>query len=154
MASALYVDDIYLGGKGGMPIGAVYVQLPDTPDPSELFTGTWENVSSTYAGDFLRAEGGDASAFESGEQLDQMQRLTGEVSRKSDAGFVNVAAGGTAEGAFVLGDEQVDGINVSTANAYNIGFDSASSPDARTSATTDGETRPVNRTVRVWKRTA
>src|SRR6056297_2439367 len=56
------------------PVGYIYVQYPNTNDPNTLgFYGTWTNVSNDYAGDFFRAEGGNASAFNAGEQLDAMQ---------------------------------------------------------------------------------
>lgn len=51
------------------PIGFIYFQLPGKEAPEDIFSGgTWTNVSSTFAGVFFRAEGGDASTFESGNQ--------------------------------------------------------------------------------------
>jgi hypothetical protein len=47
------------------PIGFVYHQFPNKEDPVTLgMYGTWTNISSEFAGDFFRAEGGDAAAFE------------------------------------------------------------------------------------------
>ena len=46
-----------------MPVGSVYVQFRGQPAPNTLWGGTWQNISSTFAGEFFRAEGGDAAAF-------------------------------------------------------------------------------------------
>ena len=57
-----------------MPIGTTYIQFPDKDNPNDLgFYGTWENISDEFAGDFFRAEGGNASAFEAGQQEDAFQ---------------------------------------------------------------------------------
>ncbi len=132
------------------PIGSIYTQLPNKSTPSELgYPGTWTNISSQYAGDFFRAEGGDASAFESGEQLDQMQRITGRFDGSS------LYKTGYGSGALSAGGgTQQSRAQYDTGDQYGMAFDSADSPDARTSSTTDGETRPVNQTVRIWERTA
>lgn len=141
MASALYVDDIYLGGKGGMPVGAVYVQLPDTPDPSELFTGTWENVSTSYAGDFMRAEGGDASAFESGEQDFAFQDHAHSPEDGMSDYLQRFGTGGGSGANSWYGKDRTGKAVEPTSGGYGA-------PQVAT------ETRPVNKTVRLWKRTA
>lgn len=48
-----------------MPIGFIYVQLPEQPEPSELwkFVKKWEDVSSDYAGLFFRVLGGGSNSF-------------------------------------------------------------------------------------------
>ncbi|MDY7026662.1 MAG: hypothetical protein SVR04_00035 [Spirochaetota bacterium] len=83
--------------------------------------------------DALMSVGGDrVSMFR---QLDQMQRITGSVD--------NVCSGGSADGAFSVsatGNTFTSG----SAPRYDVDFDSANSPNARTSATTDGQTRPKN----------
>lgn len=52
------------GSKWAMPVGFIYMQLPTKPLPSAIFTGTWANISSTFAGEFFRIEGDNASVFE------------------------------------------------------------------------------------------
>ena len=47
-----------------LPIGYVYTQYPFTPEPKDMFPGTWENISWKYNGLFLRVEGEDAVSFE------------------------------------------------------------------------------------------
>lgn len=135
-------------------IGYIHVQYPGKQTPSELgYYGTWTNISSQFAGDFFRAEGGEASAFESGEQLDQMQRLTGEFSRGANDGSFR-SGQGIATGVFSPGSSKSGVVNSAAAAGQSILFDSANSPNARVSSTTAGETRPINRTIRIWERTA
>jgi len=44
--------------EGCPPVGAVYVQYPNKKSPEEIwFTATWQNISSSYANAFFRAEG-------------------------------------------------------------------------------------------------
>lgn len=132
------------------PVGSIYQQLPEQDDPNALgLPGTWDNISSEYAGDFFRVEGGDALAYDGGQQLDQMQRLTGTF----NFGAYGVYTTGTPNGVFTAC------YNVShrpalplNAGAKGLKFDSIDSPNSRISSTTDGETRPVNQTIRVWKR--
>jgi len=100
-------------------------------------------------GEFVRGwdngRGADDGRSFGSDQLDQMQRITGFFDGKrvgrGDLGFFQ-------EGAL---DSQISSISGQAAAAeltgnegYRINFDSANSPDARTSSTTDGETRPRN----------
>lgn len=39
-----------------MPVGAVYTQYPSQLPPSELFGGTWTDITSAYSGLFFKAE--------------------------------------------------------------------------------------------------
>ena len=78
-------------------------------------------------------------------QLDQMQRITGGtelISSGSGEGFVR-----SPRGAISPKSEQLISANVSAAGgtrARGFDLDSANSPDARASDTTDGETRSRN----------
>lgn len=134
-----------------MPVGSVYVQFSGQTDPTTLFGGTWDNVSSTYAGLFFRAEGGAAAAF-------------GET---QGGGAPNITGG--------LGFGGYRGINGDHQNAWwGAGYESAFTPGIGPSSnaawgtvTTEfaagrsnslygasEEVRPVNSTIRIWKRTA
>lgn len=79
---------------------------------------------------------------------DQMQKITGEVTGGRDAAgastFIDMAGAFTRKGAITNG---IGTSSAVTARAYN--FDSANSPDARTSSTTDGETRASSLSV-IW----
>ena len=151
--------EILTSGKAGVPIGHPYIQLPGMPDPDEIYTGTWENVSADYEGDFFRVEGGEALAFDPlnlTEQLHQMQRITGTL--HPGVGNSNARLRiGSGTGVFTYNTRSQSSLLQNTSysnNDYldNVTFNSADSPDARTSSTTDGETFPTNRTIRIWKR--
>ena len=95
-------------------------------------------------GEFLRGWD-DGRAVDTGRafgtaQLDQMQRITGQARarRASDA------IGGQQGALFDAGVVSNARVASGTANGQLIGFDSSLSPNARTSATTDGETRSRN----------
>jgi hypothetical protein len=124
-------------------VGFIYVQLPNEGSPSDRgWYGTWTNISSNYAGDFFRVEGGAASAFESGEQLDQLQghyhraRFETTTRQSGGSGTRQFSASNYHNGTFVdtVQEAQSDGTN----GTPRLG----------------SETRPVNQTIRVWKRTA
>ena len=146
-------QEYYLGGDGnwraltsGMPVGSIYIQFTGQTAPSDLFGGTWSNVSSSYAGLFFRAEGGAAAAF-GGSQSD---------------GAPNVA------GWFSLGVNQYTQFAIDNVVFQNIGSISAAASDLGLDARkiqmslargnnkfgAAAEVRPVNSTIRIWKRTA
>ena len=134
--------------KASVPIGFTYIQFPGKSEPSVLYYGVWANVSDEYPGDFFRVEGGVAETFDSDnltEQLDQMQRITGE-GPADDSGTHSIPY----DGAFSFASGGDGPWDVGAGGKFY--FDSADSPDARTSTTTDGETFPVNRTIRIWER--
>lgn len=121
------------------PVGYVYTQGPDDMAPAELWpSATWDNVSSEEAGSFRRFEGGGSLSFGGGQQGDAFQghrhshnfRLAG-----SSAGN-GMISGSTDNGAYAgaIQDPITDGTNGTPRIA--------------------SETRPVNYTVRKWRRTA
>lgn len=133
-------------------IPETYVQYPGKRPPSELFGGTWQALFDEE-GVFFRTGGGEALPFGEGIQEDQMQRIVGVIrtgARKRDSigdnttgAFRTTAVGGTV-------NAYDSGVNTFTYEDRT--FDSGNSPDARVSENTDGETRPLNRTIRVWER--
>lgn len=93
-------------------------------------------------GEFIRGfddgRGVDSGRVFGSLQYDQMQRITG-IQDLTAARFV----GGTSAGA--LSQQSVGSSGASSTSAgTRIIFDSANSPNARTSETTGGETRPRN----------
>lgn len=107
--------------------------------------------SSTFTlpnaqGVFLRGSGDQTissitySATRGQTQQDQMQRLTGRFTGPF------VRSGSTSRTGMVssLSSTGVDAPNNGSSAGVIINFDSGSSPDARVSATTAGETRPAN----------
>ena len=133
-----------------MPVGAIYVQFAGQTDPTTLFGGTWENVSSTYAGLFFRAEGGKAAAFGS-TQTDGAPNITGTFAMVvAGSGNVNT---GFESGAF-SGYSAATGVvpsKYSTNSGNNaISFSAGNSNSVYGKGS---EIRPVNSAVRIWERT-
>lgn len=91
-------------------------------------------------GEFLRGfddgRGVDSGRVFGSAQLDQMQRITGSISASPPVALSHA-------GAFSSGASSTGGAS-GTATRYQTVFDSGDSPNARVSATTDGETRPRN----------
>ncbi len=137
------------------PIGMMYIQYPGKSDPSTLgWPGTWTNVSSTYAGDFFRTEGGDASAFGGGEQLDQMQgHITDDPGNHNHTFDGNTVGGeSNTSGPFCTTDYSPNyNRPTSSAGAHTHGL---ADDGVNGTPRTGSETRPVNQTIRIWERTA
>ena len=144
--------NLSVSGKGSLPIGATYLQLPSQSAPDDIFTGTWSNISSSYAGDFFRAEGGRAAAFGSG-QNDAMQRISGLLRAKAgaDHGVFSSSSNGIFSDVIDY-RSRATGDSVVRASHAGINVDSANSTSPSSAKTDDYETRPANRTVRIWKR--
>lgn len=132
-----------------MPVGAIYVQFSGQTDPTTLFGGTWDNVSSTYAGLFFRAEGGSAAAF--GEtQTGGVPNVIGAISSVT----IRATGQGTQSGALSKINEDIaySGMGATVLTGINtIGFDASQSSATYGAAE---EVRPANSTIRIWKRTA
>ena len=131
--------------SGSMPIGSIYFQLSGQSDPTSLFGGTWQNVSSSYAGRFFRAEGGSAAAFGSIQDcaapniygiVDFVDRRTHVTA--SGAFFSTNSTNGTYSRTSSDGTSEALGISANRSSGY---YGAAS------------EIRPVNSTIRIWKRT-
>ncbi len=145
------------------PIGEVYWQFPGKDDPNTLFTSqTWTNVSSEFAGDFFRAEGGNASTFESGEQADKMKAEShihtmgthyhlGGVRKQANYSIYQ-QFGVTSIGTQLYAREA----SSATASAISARTNVVDPGDTNSATTGSGnlETNPVNRTTRIWERTA
>lgn len=132
------------------PIGITYTQFPGDLTPAELgLPGTWSNVSSELAGDFIRFEGGDALAFNGGRQGFAMQRMIGQFGTGSNDNSIwrTQTYGHTGVFRYLYGSAQFDrGTNGQTAKTSGVTFDSSRAAETST------ETRGVNRTVRKWRR--
>ena len=144
-----------------MPIGAVYTQYPGQLPPAELFGGTWSNITSMYAGLFFRAEGGNANAFEGGSQEDKIRPIRGTQTRsKVDTGewgsetsygngcfTTSVTGQNTRSGGSWWWLSHLTLTFDANANSRNYGNPMAGHADGP-------EIRPVNTSIRIWKRTA
>ena len=138
--TAVDSNAFYCKKEPAVPVGFVYIQFPGEKSPQELFgCGTWQNVTAQFAGAFFRAEGGNASAFGAGLQ-DMMIQSHGH-----SASFNSwVVTGGS-------GENRAHG---GLSNSYFVTGLSSGIPAVSITATGGAETRPINYTIRIWKRTA
>ena len=127
------------------PIGMIYVQFGGQAAPADLFGGTWSNVSSSYAGLFFRAEGGSAAAFGSS-QAGGLPEIFGGFTLGSTC-----KQGLATSGAFYTGGATHGDDNNSKGSSPDIYFRASRSNGLYGDAS---EVRPINSTIRIWKRTA
>ena len=120
------------------PAGITYKQYPGKKSPDELgLPGTWSNISSEFAGDFFRAEGGNASAFGSGEQAHMFQTHVHKHRHSLGKGPWGGGGGMTVQ----------PGINNSYGTMYTDYTEAAPS-----TGNPGIESRPVNQTFRLWEK--
>ena len=160
------------------PVGVCYTQYPDTPTPETLFGGTWKPLFNDE-GVFFRTEGGRASGFGGGVQGDDNKSHAHTASSSSTGAHTHTVSG-TAAGAGShnhtidlgrgeedsRGGSNIGGIHRGYADhtswvgnhTHSISGTAASAGDhAHTitvTASGGSEARPINRTIRVWQRTA
>jgi hypothetical protein len=131
--------------KNQVPIGFIYVQLPNEKSPTEIWSWmTWNDVSSTYAGVFFRVSGGEAASF--GQVQDEyIPRITSthfnttwskESKCKSSIDLTKSGSDCIQTGYF----KAQDGTYIDATSGLTINVSS-------------GEVRPRNMAIRVWKRT-
>jgi len=131
------------------PIGFCYIQYPGTETPSSLFGGTWTAMFETE-GVFFRTPGGNASAFGSGVQADEFKAHNHTGSTNSAGAHTHSYATfdegtwGQSSGAHVGGRTATKTTSSSGAHTHTLSINNRGG----------NETRPVNRTFRVWRKTA
>jgi len=124
-----------------VPIGFIYVQLPNQPDPKSLWpTVEWKNVTSDYAGLFFRAEGRGSEAFGKA-QDENAPRLTGVWNDWFTP--VNYVANISANSDW----------NKPVSTGPALGSDYKDLHWGLRFRVSSGEIRPRNQAVRIWKRT-
>ena len=129
-----------------MPVGAIYVQYGSQKAPNELFGGTWQDVSSTYAGRFFRVVGEGTAAF--GEnQEGGAPNISGTV--WFDGATVYEATASTS--CFYQASTKRGGPYGGGSARGDLGFSATRSNSSYGAA---AEIRPINHSVRIWKRTA
>jgi hypothetical protein len=167
-------------GKMTVPIGFTYFQLPGKSLPSDLFLGTWTNISSTFSGAFFRAEGGNASAFAGGlqasqnlshghtsgnENTDHTHTITGSVGDDTPDhthGILAASGNGVNQGYLRPGDASTGfwtaSAGASVRHTHPVGtlVNGGISAVHQHTINADGgtEARPINYTIRIWERTA
>lgn len=121
-----------------VPIGFIYVQLPNQPEPRTLWpTVGWSEVSSQYAGLFFRVAGGGAASFGS-IQTENSPRLTSV----NNAAFFGWYSGSITVHANGEPSARISSGSTSTNNHWGLTF-----------TVTSGEVRPRNQATRIWRRT-
>jgi len=147
--------------RAAPPVGFVYIRFPGMDDPNTLFPGTtWENISSQYPGAFFRAEGGNASAFGSGLQtcLTAVNGLSASSSSSGAHSHTYQLYTTTSTSTAYIGKSTGAGISIppvakpvsATINTCYYSFTHCHNVSLSGTA---NETRPVNVTVQIYKRT-
>ncbi len=134
-----------------VPVGFIYIQFAGQSTPDALFGGTWENISSQFAGEFFRAEGGNAVEFGNS----QKEGLPNIVGYYSASELTEKVKDVYATGCFFDAGNH-------PSSPYNADGEKDGAPgmigfDASRFNTIYGASKhvtPVNSTIRIWKRTA
>ena len=123
-----------------IPIGFLYIQLPNQSSPIELWPKTsWSEVTQQYAGLFFRVEGGGSDSFGQIQQANQSWisniNARGFTAKRSfsDNDLTDFGTGEMNEGQWHYRD---DGYGLFEINFY----------------TTKAEVRPKNTAIKIWKR--
>jgi hypothetical protein len=140
-----------LTGTGGYNQGLLTAESVSGSSP--LVQATAEITAGPLAGQIVPLINTEGAFVRPGTssgslQLDQMQRITGDVRR------IHIDSSDVGNGALSLPTTDARDF-AAGGNAMRRGvmfFDSANSPDARVSATTTGETRPKNRQATYYMR--
>ena len=124
-----FPDDTVL--RSSIPVGATFIQFPGEDPPNSVFGGSWSAIFDNESV-FFRTPGGSASSFGSGVQSQNLPEHRHGIG--GQGGTVSFRSGGLSGSA----------------------WDSGAFSNRRTTnqEITSGELRPVNRTIRVWKRTS
>jgi len=127
-----------------MVSGAVYIQFPGQPAPLSLWPlNCWSNITSTYAGLFFRAEGGDSLAF--GALPGSIQSDLDNVLEEVEQQFSPQPASFTPTSISI----PTDG-SLSAAIAVNLG--GGGNVDRESYATNGAtEVRPINTAITLWQ---
>ena len=143
------------GGRPSMmPVGFVYVQYSGQPSPSEIWGGSWKNISYLFAGLFFRAEGGAAAVF-GGTQGDAAPNITGWDAMGWSMQHIGIINNSGDRWGALAEPNQIrvgshGGISTGGSDAVNRGIAiNAARSDSRYGAA--NEFRPVNSTIRIWK---
>ncbi|KAI2804069.1 hypothetical protein BLOT_008214 [Blomia tropicalis] len=120
-----------------IPINFIYVQLSNQQKPKDIWLNVeWKDVTSEYSGLFFRAEGGDAAEFGT-IQEDNAPRVT--------TVFNNYYGG-------QLYYNRNFPLPIGSFSQYIFTGDQGRSNVALKFFTSDGEVRPRNMAMRIWKR--
>ena len=124
-----------------VPLGFIYTQFPNQSMPEELWPNTeWSEITSDYSGLFFRAEGGQSEPFGQIQQANQSRIsevwLTGQHYDSWKGPHVHETVTHLAKNTHLdiakdEGDQTIDYFGI---------------------VTTNGEVRPENTAIKIWKR--
>jgi len=124
--------------KNPVPLGFIYVQLPNEKSPKEIWPWMlWNDVSSAYAGIFFRVAGGNASSF-------------GQIQEENSPRLIHVSRHLPIHQA----RSEIE-VNVFSNGEPSVIIDAERSVDRDIGlqfTVSDGEVRPRNMAIRIWKR--
>ena len=149
IVSKCYNDNILGKEKANVPLETPYVQLPNMPTPDTLYLGTWEDVSASYDGAYLRVLGTDSGEFGTlqAEGLPNIKGTFGTVVTGEGYNFKNSGA--------LYWKENTSTDSSTWGNSYGnrtvYGFD-ASLSNAIYGAST--HVTPKAHAIKIWKRIA
>ena len=131
-------------GLTPLPIGFIYFQLRGQSTPDALFgtSGKWQDISSTYAGEFFRAVGGDAASF-GGKQNEGLPEISG-ISTGVDSSNVN-----SGSGCFTAQYVSSGVLSGTGGTNYKIRFSAKRSNSIYGAS---AHVTPYNSSIRIWKK--
>ena len=132
-----------------LPVGFVYVRFAGMPAPSEMFAGTWSNISSTFAGMFFRAEGGAAATFGSSQNAG-LPNLKGRIGQFNTYVMRGNAADQVLFYTSTMG--RPGGIHNGATDDY-VYIDMNANRYNNVYQDNVNEVRPYNSTIQIWRRT-
>lgn len=141
------------------PIGEIYVQYPNQNPPLEVYgRGNWEDISSQYAGLFFRAEGGNSLPFQGGVQDDKIRSINAQVrvvteveSADACGAFIITNKNIQLEGGIEKGSNFIRNWGIVTFD-FNANINNNSAVNGMIGHADGPEIRPINTTIRIWKR--
>lgn len=140
---------------GNLPIGFIYFQLRGQATPDTLFgtSGKWQDISSTYAGEFFRAVGGNSASFGS-KQNEGLPNITGNLNGISGTTALVKAddTSNCASGVFNLNTAVRKGwriADITNTGSYGLTFNASRSSSIYGAST---HVTPYNSAIRIWKK--
>ena len=132
---------------GNLPIGFIYFQLRGQSTPDVLFgtSGKWQDISSSFAGRFFRVAGGAAASF-GNQQNGGIPNLYGIITGDEFGRGITQKTGVFQKSDTNSGTDSVGG---SGGPSVRLIFNASSYNSLYGAAT---EVRPINETIRIWKK--
>ncbi|KAJ6647461.1 hypothetical protein Bhyg_02684, partial [Pseudolycoriella hygida] len=130
-----------LPATASVPIGFVYTQLPGQGDPYEVwgYQSTWSEITAEYAGLFFRVLGGESGSFNATQEANDhyLKQVTTTHVPHGTRNLSPVALNDEHSRTLVTGKT-----DSARTTSFGLRF-----------ILNEGEVRPKNRAVRIWKRT-